>query len=80
MVIRKEGALFQARPTPEWWKKESMEENWAIINKNGHSTFHTGKPGDFNSLREEIWLMYYDTVTLKLIENESQCPKKCCGY
>ena len=22
--------------------------------KNGHSTFHTGKPGNFNSLREVI--------------------------
>ena len=26
--------------------------NWNIINKNGHSVFHTGKPGNFNSLRE----------------------------
>ena len=25
-----------------------------IINKNGHSKFHTGKPGNFNSLREVI--------------------------
>ena len=29
-------------------------ENWDIINKNGHSTFHTGKPGNFSSLREVI--------------------------
>ena len=26
--------------------------NWNIINKKGHSVFHTGKPGNFNSLRE----------------------------
>ena len=31
--------------------------NWDIINKNGHSTFHTGKPGNFNSLREIIWFI-----------------------
>ena len=29
-------------------KKNSRET------KNGHSTFHTGKPGNFNSLREVI--------------------------
>ena len=29
-------------------------ENWEIINKHGHSTFHTGKPGNFNSLRGVI--------------------------
>ena len=30
--------------------------NWDIINKNGHSTYHTGigKPGNFNILREVI--------------------------
>ena len=28
--------------------------NWGIINKNGHSTFHTGKTGNFNSLRKII--------------------------
>ena len=28
--------------------------NWDIINKNEYSTFHTIKPGSFNSLREEI--------------------------
>ena len=28
--------------------------NWGIINKNGHSTFHTGKTGNFNSLRKVI--------------------------
>ena len=35
-------------------KKKSKEGDWDIIDKNGHSTFHTGKPGYFNSLREEI--------------------------
>ena len=31
---------------------KKVDENWDIINKNGHSTFHTCKPGNFNSLRE----------------------------
>ena len=34
--------------------EKKVNENWDIINKNGHSTFHTGKPGNFNSLREVI--------------------------
>ena len=34
----------------------------------------TGKPGNFNSLK-----LYYDTVTLKLTEDESRCQKKCNG-
>ena len=34
--------------------EQKVNENWDIINKNGHSTFHTGKPGDFNCLREII--------------------------
>ena len=34
--------------------ERKVNENWGIINKNGHSTFHTGKPGNFNSLREVI--------------------------
>ena len=34
--------------------KKKVNGNWNIINKNGHSTFHTGKPGNFNSLREII--------------------------
>ena len=33
---------------------QSMEGDRDIINKNGHNTFHTDKPGNFNSLREEI--------------------------
>ena len=35
-------------------EKEKVNGNWDIINKNEHSTFHTGKPGNFNSLRELI--------------------------
>ena len=31
-----------------------QKSQWKLgyFNKNGHSTFHTGKPGNFNSLRE----------------------------
>ena len=29
-------------------------ETGILLIKNGHSTFHTGKPGNFNSLREVI--------------------------
>ena len=35
------------------WKK--VNGNWDFININRYSTFHTGKPGNFNSLREVIW-------------------------
>ena len=59
--------------------KKKVNGNWDIINKNGHSTYHTGKTGNFNSLREVI-LIYYDNVTLKLTEDESQHHKKSCGY
>ena len=34
--------------------EKKVNGNWDIINKNGNSTFHTGKPGNFNSLREII--------------------------
>ena len=34
--------------------EKKLWRNWDIINKYGHSTFHTGKPGSFNSLREVI--------------------------
>ena len=50
-------------------------ENWNII-KNGHSednTSDTSKPRNFNSLRGNF---YYETLTLKLIEEESRCPNK----
>ena len=33
---------------------KNVNGNWDIIDKNGHSTIHTGKPGKFNSLREAI--------------------------
>ena len=32
--------------------KKKVNGNQDIINENGHSTFQTGKPGSFNSLRE----------------------------
>ena len=34
--------------------EKNVNGNWDIINKNRHSKFHTGKPGNFNSLREVI--------------------------
>ena len=34
--------------------EKKVNANWDIINKSEHSTFHTGKPGNFNSLREVI--------------------------
>ena len=34
--------------------EKKVNGNWDIINKNGHSTFHTGKPENFHSLREVI--------------------------
>ena len=34
--------------------EKKVNGNWDVINKNGHSTFHTGEPGHFNSLREVI--------------------------
>ena len=34
--------------------EKKVHGNWDIINKNGQSTFHTGKPGNFNSLREVV--------------------------
>ena len=30
--------------------EKKVNGNWDIINKNGHSTFQSGKPGNFNSL------------------------------
>ena len=50
-------------------------ENWNII-KNGHredNTSDTSKPLNVNSLRGNF---YYETLTLKLIEEESRCPNK----
>ena len=34
--------------------EKKVNGNCDIVNKNGNSTFHTGKPGNFNSLREVI--------------------------
>ena len=34
--------------------EKRVNGNWDIVNKNGHSTSHTGKPRNFNSLREVI--------------------------
>ena len=34
--------------------EKKVNGNWGVINKNGHSTFHTGEPEHFNSLREVI--------------------------
>ena len=34
--------------------EKKVNGNWDIINKYGHSAFHTGKPGNFNSLRKLI--------------------------
>ena len=48
MVISKENTLFKTRC------KKKVNGNWDIINKNGHRASHTGKPGNFNSLRELI--------------------------
>ena len=36
-------------------------------------TFDTSKPGNFNCLRRNF---YYETVTLRMIEEESQCQIK----
>ena len=33
---------------------KKVNGNWTIINKNGHSIFHNGKPGNFNSLKKVI--------------------------
>ena len=37
--------------------EKNVNGNWNIINKNGHSTFHTSKPENFNSLREVIGII-----------------------
>ena len=34
--------------------EKKVNENWDIINNNGHTTCHSGKTGGFNSLREVI--------------------------
>ena len=60
-------------------KKTSIEGNWDI--KNGHITFHSGLVNlEILTVSERKFDLYYDTVTLKLIENESQCQKKVLRY
>ena len=39
--------------------EKKVNGNWDIINKNEHSTFHTGKPENFNSVREVIWIILW---------------------
>ena len=34
--------------------EKKVNGSWDIINKNGHRTFHTDKPGNFNSLIKVI--------------------------
>ena len=43
--------------------KKKVNGNWDIINKNGHSKFHNGKPGNFNSIREVPNLNYIMTLS-----------------
>ena len=55
--------------------KKKSNENWDIINKNGHSIFHTDKPGNFKSLREIIWIIlnnYYFEIDWRWVS----VPKK----
>ena len=47
--------------------------NWDIINKNGHSTF--GKPGNFNILREVIWIILWHCY-LEIDWRWESVPKK----
>ena len=37
--------------------EKKVNGNWDIINKNVHSTFQSGKPENFNSLREVILII-----------------------
>ena len=60
--------------------EKKVHENWDIINKNGHNTFHTGKPGNFTSLREVIWIILWHCYLEIDWKWESQCQKKCYGY
>ena len=61
-------------------KKKSVKENWDIINKNGHSTFHTGKLENFNSLREEVWLILWHCYFEIDWKWEPVPKKQCCRY
>ena len=41
---------------------------------------HCLKPDQALNDEKKKFDLYYDTITLQLIENERQCQKKCCGY
>ena len=53
--------------------------NSDIINKNGYSIVHTSKPGNFNSLREVIWIILWHCY-LEIDWRWESVPKKCYGY
>ena len=59
--------------------KKKVNGNWDINNKHGHNTFHTGKPGNFNSLREVIWSILWQCY-LEIDWRWESVPKKCYGY
>ena len=93
MIIPKEDALYKTRPiskkmpscvslfSKSSWIKTIASRLTCELGVNGEKkSMETGqfyKPGNFNSLREIIWII---TVTLKVIEDESQCQNKCSGY
>ena len=53
-------------------------ENWNIENGDSEDeTFDTSKPGNFDSLSGNF---YYETVTLKLIEEGAIAKIKCSSY
>ena len=54
---------------------KKVNGNWDIINKNEHSIFHTGKPGNFNSLREVIWIILWHCY-LEINWRWESVPKK----
>ena len=56
--------------------EKRVNGNWDIINKNGHSTFLTGKAGNFNSLRE-IYNLNYIMTLLPWNWSWESVPKKC---
>ena len=58
-------------------KKKLMEIG--VFNKNWYSTFHTGKPGNFNRLKEVIWIILWHCY-LEIDWRWESVPKKCYGY
>ena len=57
--------------------EKKVNGNW-VVNKNGYSTFHTGKPGNFNSLREAIWIISWHCYLeidwrLELVPKKQKC-------